>query len=91
VEILKMIKLVLQKEGFQSLETCTTGKEAIQLVESTKYDLIILDVMLPDMYGYEICSTIRKKSNAPSKGSNETIPFFSSRERRRRSSRFRPI
>ncbi|WP_201716372.1 response regulator transcription factor [Rossellomorea arthrocnemi] len=65
VEILNMIKLVLQKEGFQSVETCTTGKEAIQLIEGNRYDLILLDVMLPDMYGYEICSTIRKKSNAP--------------------------
>jgi DNA-binding response OmpR family regulator len=64
-EILNMIKLVLQKEGFQAVDTCTTGKEAIQLVESKRYDLIILDVMLPDMYGYEICSVIRKKSNAP--------------------------
>jgi DNA-binding response OmpR family regulator len=65
VEILNMIKLVLQKEGFQSIETCATGKEAIHLIESKRYDLIILDVMLPDMLGYEICSTIRKISNAP--------------------------
>ncbi|WP_341357066.1 response regulator transcription factor [Rossellomorea sp. y25] len=65
VEILKMIKLVLNKEGFQSVETCTTGEEAIKLMEGNRYDLILLDVMLPDMHGYEICSTIRKKSNAP--------------------------
>ncbi|TMU83457.1 response regulator transcription factor [Bacillus sp. BHET2] len=65
VEILNMIKLVLQKEGFLLVETCTTGKEAIKLIETNRYDLIILDVMLPDMYGYDISSTIRKNSNAP--------------------------
>jgi DNA-binding response OmpR family regulator len=63
--ILNMIKLVLQKEGFTCIETCATGKQALSFIESTNYDLIILDIMLPDMYGFEICSNIRKNSNAP--------------------------
>ncbi|USK36448.1 response regulator transcription factor (plasmid) [Bacillus sp. F19] len=65
ISILNMLRIVLQKERFTSIETCTTGREAIKLIESNVYDLIILDIMLPDMYGFDICSTIRKITNAP--------------------------
>lgn len=63
--ILQMLKTVLQKEGFVHIDTCTTAGEAIRLVDEKKYDLFILDVMLPDKTGYELCSAVRGRSKAP--------------------------
>ena len=65
VELLNLLKMVLTKEGFEKIYTAQSGKEAIELFESINPDLAILDVMLPDMEGYDICKIIRKKSNIP--------------------------
>ncbi|GGE83818.1 response regulator transcription factor [Priestia taiwanensis] len=63
--ILDMLKLVLKNEGFISIETCTHGKDTLKLINSNTYDLIILDIMLPDISGYDILPQIRKVSNVP--------------------------
>ncbi|BBW98456.1 response regulator transcription factor [Geobacillus icigianus] len=63
--ILNMLKLVLNKEGFTSVHTCTNGTDALRLLEQKKFDLIILDIMLPDMSGLDICRAIRKICDAP--------------------------
>jgi DNA-binding response OmpR family regulator len=63
--ILNMIRLVLNKEGFTSIEICTNGKEALQLLTQNRYQLIILDIMLPDMTGFDICTEIKKRTDAP--------------------------
>ncbi|MBM7583715.1 DNA-binding response OmpR family regulator [Bacillus pakistanensis] len=63
--ILNMIKLVLRKEGFMSIDTCANGKDALHLLTQNQYHLIILDIMLPDMSGYHICQEIKRKSDAP--------------------------
>ena len=65
IELLNLLKLVLIKEGFENIYTAQNGKDAIQLFEDVKPDLAILDVMLPDMEGYDICKLIRKTSNIP--------------------------
>lgn len=65
IELLNLLKMVLIKEGFEKIYTAQTGKEAIDLFENINFDLAILDVMLPDMEGYDICKIIRKKSNIP--------------------------
>lgn len=65
VELLNLLKMVLIKEGFENIYTAQNGKEAIDLFENINPDLAILDVMLPDMEGYDICKIIRKKSNIP--------------------------
>ncbi|WP_338630516.1 response regulator transcription factor [Clostridium baratii] len=65
IELLNLLKMVLIKEGFEKIYTAQTGKEAIDLFENIDFDLAILDVMLPDMEGYDICKIIRKKSNIP--------------------------
>lgn len=44
-----------------SVTTALTGKEALTLIENEKFDLVILDVMMPKMSGYEVCTIIRKK------------------------------
>ena len=65
VAILHMLKLVLQKEGFSSVDSCTSGEEALTLMETNTYDLIILDIMLPGMSGYQLLPQIRSLSNVP--------------------------
>lgn len=65
VELLNLLKMVLTKEGFENIYTAQNGKEAINLFEEINPDLAILDVMLPDMEGYDICKIIRKTSNIP--------------------------
>lgn len=65
IELLNLLKLVLTKEGFENIYTAQNGKDAIGLFEDINPDLAILDVMLPDMEGYDICKIIRKTSNIP--------------------------
>ncbi|WP_170075633.1 response regulator transcription factor [Paraclostridium dentum] len=65
IELLNLLKLVLTKEGFENIYTAQNGKDAIDLFEDINPDLAILDVMLPDMEGYDICKIIRKTSNIP--------------------------
>lgn len=64
-DILNLLKIALKKEGFEKIYTAETGKDAIKLFEEKNPDLAILDVMLPDMEGYDICKSIRKTSNIP--------------------------
>lgn len=63
--LVKMVKVLLEKEGFTNVDYAYTGKEALNQFEHNEYDLILLDVMLPDMEGFDICSTVRKESDVP--------------------------
>ena len=56
--ILAIIELYLKKAGY-SVATCTTGYEAMQAFRNTKPTLVVLDVMLPGIDGFEVCRTIR--------------------------------
>lgn len=47
------------------LESTTHPSKALQLINQQKYDLLILDVMLPEMDGFELCKLIRKESDTP--------------------------
>jgi len=64
LKIRNVISMYLKKEGFSVLET-GDGLEALSLTEKEKPDLIILDIMLPGMSGYEVCRKI--KSNEDTK------------------------
>ena len=57
-DILEFVGYNLTKEGFQVL-TCNNGKEAIQIAKKENPDLIILDVMMPEMDGIETCHELR--------------------------------
>jgi two-component system alkaline phosphatase synthesis response regulator PhoP len=57
-DILEFVSYNLTKEGFQVI-TCNNGKEAIQLAKKENPDLIILDVMMPEMDGIETCHELR--------------------------------
>ncbi|MRN53952.1 response regulator transcription factor [Paenibacillus monticola] len=63
--ILTMLELLLEKEGFKQIATATTGREAMRLVETASFDLIVLDVMLPDTDGFELCQQIRRFTSVP--------------------------
>lgn len=65
VDILDMMEIVLKKEGFNKIIKATTGKGAIEECQNSIPDIIVLDIMLPDMDGYEVCKMIRETSMVP--------------------------
>jgi DNA-binding response OmpR family regulator len=54
----------LEHEGF-SVDSAGDGLQALKVFETKTFDLLILDIMLPGMDGFEICRRIRQKSNIP--------------------------
>ena len=81
--ISSLIETVLNKEGYSKVFKAFSGKEAIQSIDGIGPDLIVLDVMLPDFDGYEICRKIRERSMVPiiflSERSMVPIIFLSAR------------
>ena len=65
VDLLNLLETVLRKDGFQKIDKATTGQEGIHLCEKHHPDIIILDIMLPDMEGYEVCRRMRQITFAP--------------------------
>jgi two-component system response regulator VicR len=59
-----IVKLNLTKEGF-SVDTAFDGQEGLDKALRTDPDLVLLDVMLPTIDGFEVCKKIREKSNVP--------------------------
>lgn len=57
--IVELVRFNLEKEGYRVI-TAEDGKEACRLARSEKPDLIILDVMLPEMDGFEVCQVIQR-------------------------------
>ncbi len=62
--IAELISLYLEKEGYETKEAYD-GREAIKEIGAIKPDLVILDLMLPGMDGYQVCAEVRKTSNVP--------------------------
>ena len=62
--LVKGIKFNLENEGYQ-VECAYDGAAAVELARNNKYDLIILDVMMPEVDGLEACMRIREFSNVP--------------------------
>lgn len=63
--IVKMLETMLRKEGYASISSAFTGQEAMEKVSSQVYDLIVLDVMLPDTDGFKLCQKIRQHTAVP--------------------------
>lgn len=64
IKILEVISAFLNHKGMQVL-TAQNGTEALKLFETQQIDFVLLDLMLPDISGEEICRRIRKKSDVP--------------------------
>ncbi len=62
--IVKGIRFSLEQDGME-VDCAYDGEEALKLARSGQYDMILLDVMLPKMSGFEVCQQIREFSNAP--------------------------
>lgn len=62
--IVDLVKLYLATEGYR-IETALTGTEAVRQYRATKPALIVLDINLPELDGYEVCRIIRKESQTP--------------------------
>ena len=82
-EIREIINVLLGGEGFEVSEA-ENGAQALTLIEQQDFDLIILDIMMPGMNGYQTCLEIRKLTNAPilflsarTKDSDKTLGFSS--------------
>jgi len=64
VILLKLIDQSLQPQGF-SVSTATSGEEGLALFHQVAPDLVILDIMMPGMDGFEVCRRLRQVSSVP--------------------------
>ncbi len=71
-DIVELLEEMLCKEGFKNIITAANGQEAVRLCRKNQPDAVVLDIMLPDMDGIEVCKKIREFSLCP-------IMFLSSR------------
>lgn len=62
--IVKGIRFSLEQDGME-VDCAYDGEEALELARQNQYDMILLDVMLPKMTGFEVCQQIREFSNVP--------------------------
>ncbi len=62
--IVKGIRFSLEQDGME-VDCAYDGEEALDLAKQNQYDIILLDVMLPKMDGFEVCQQIREFSNVP--------------------------
>ena len=63
-DIVTLVCTLLSKEGFCA-DGCGCGEEALEAVSRREYDLVILDIMMPGIDGYETCRLIRAASDVP--------------------------
>lgn len=64
-EILELLQDILESEGFQ-VTASENGEEALDLLKNgLQPDLMLLDIMMPNMSGYELCAQIRRESDMP--------------------------
>jgi len=62
--IVELVRAYLEKEGFR-VEEASDGPAALEAVERHRPDLVVLDIMLPEMDGWEVCRRIRSFSQVP--------------------------
>ena len=63
-EIRELLNINLINEGFNVFKA-GCGKEALEIIDNEEINLMVLDVMMPDIYGLEVCRRVREKYNIP--------------------------
>jgi len=61
-ESIEMFKTRLELSGYEVI-SITSGLEALELIQTVKPDLVLLDIILPDANGFDICRAIKSKEN----------------------------
>ena len=64
IKILEVVTSLMEKQGYEVYQA-EDGKQALKIFYNNEISLIILDLMLPDISGEEICMKIREKSRVP--------------------------
>src|SRR5699024_794874 len=62
--IRRLIRMYLEREDFEVVEACD-GKEALELALENDYSAILLDIMMPELDGIEVCKELRKEKTTP--------------------------
>lgn len=62
--IVKGIRFSLEQDGME-VDCAYDGEEALQMIKDKEYDIILLDVMLPKLTGFEVCQQVREFSSVP--------------------------
>ncbi len=62
--IVELLRLYIEKEGFSTI-IAYDGKQAVEAFKSENPDLVVLDVMMPEIDGWQVCKEIRKTSETP--------------------------
>ena len=62
--IVELVRLYLEKEGF-AVVAAADGEQALAQFERADPDLVVLDLMLPKLDGFEVCRELRRRSDVP--------------------------
>lgn len=62
-QINRLIELVLQSDGYYKIKKAFDGKEALEIIETDKPDLILMDVMIPEIDGFSLCKKIKENQS----------------------------
>lgn len=62
--IVDLVRMYLEREGFR-VESAGDGKSGLELIRERKPSLVVLDIMLPEMDGFEVCRQARAESDVP--------------------------
>lgn len=60
--IVTAVEFLLRREGYE-VEIARDGSEALERIEASRPDLVVLDVMMPQKSGYEVCRSIRERAD----------------------------
>jgi DNA-binding response OmpR family regulator len=64
-DVLEMLLSIFRRAGYTNLRTAASGAEALRIWQEEQPSLIVLDVMMPDMNGFQVLQKIREKNNVP--------------------------
>ncbi len=64
IAITELMSMLLKSHGFEVIAT-NTGAEAVKLIQEKSPNVVLLDLMMPDMDGWQVCKAVRGFSNIP--------------------------